>query len=167
MIFRRTVEADIGSIMTIINQAQIYFKENGIDQWQDGYPNPEVIRNDITNGYSYVLIKGSNIVGTAAISFDGESTYDNIYEGQWLSSNSFAVIHRIAVDNEYKGLGLSSVIIENVEKLSVDRGVHSIKVDTHEHNLSMQKLLKKSGFQYCGIIYLEDKNKRVAFEKVI
>lgn len=41
-----------------------------------------------------------------------------------------------------------------------------IKVDTHEENISMQKLLKKNNFKYCGIIYLEDKSKRIAFEKI-
>ncbi|MBK1813589.1 GNAT family N-acetyltransferase [Clostridium sp. YIM B02505] len=167
MEFRRTVEADISSIMNIIKQAQTYFKENGIDQWQNGYPNEEVIKNDIENEHSHVLLKDNNVVGTAAISFDGEKTYDNIHEGQWLSNDAFAVIHRIAVDNEYKGLGLSAIIIKAVEELCINKGVHSIKVDTHEENLSMQRLLKKNGFQYCGIIYLEDKNKRVAFEKVI
>ncbi|GKU25463.1 GNAT family N-acetyltransferase [Clostridium folliculivorans] len=165
MEFRRTVEADISSIMNIIKQAQAYFKDNGIDQWQNGYPNEEVIKNDISNGHSYVLLNENKIVGTSAISFDGEKTYDEIYEGQWVSNDTFAVIHRIAVDNEYKGLGLSSIIIKNVEELCLSRGVQSIKVDTHEENLSMQRLLKKNGFQYCGIVYLEDKNKRVAFEK--
>jgi hypothetical protein len=30
----------------------------------------------------------------------------------------------------------------------------------------MQKLLKKNNFSYCGIIYLEGKAPRVAFEKL-
>lgn len=35
----------------------------------------------------------------------------------------------------------------------------------HEDNILMQSLLKKNGFEYCGIVYLEDGGKRVAFEK--
>lgn len=167
MEFRKTVETDIKDIMKIIKQAQDYFKENGIDQWQNNYPNPETIKNDVDNNHSYVLLKDNKIVATAAVSFDGEKTYDSIYEGQWLSNNDFAVIHRVAVDNNYKGLGLSSEIIKNVESLCESRGVKSIKIDTHEDNLSMQKLLKKNNFKYCGIIYLADGNKRIAFEKVL
>ncbi|MDD7795386.1 GNAT family N-acetyltransferase [Clostridium sp. 'White wine YQ'] len=165
MEFRKTIKADMEEIMNIISQAQAYFKEQGIDQWQNNYPNVETINNDIINEHSYVLLKDNNIVATAAISFDGEKTYDAIYEGQWISNNEFAVIHRIAVHGDYKGLGLSSEIIKNVEKLCLDKGVYSIKVDTHEENISMQKLLKKNSFKYCGIIYLEDGNKRIAFEK--
>lgn len=167
MEFRKSVETDINNIMKIIRQAQAYFKEQGIDQWQNGYPNSETISNDIEDKNSYVLLKDNKIVATAAVSFDGESTYDSIYEGEWITNNEYAVIHRIAVDNTYKGLGLSSEIIKNVEQLCLIKGVHSIKIDTHEENISMQNLLKKNKFKYCGIIYLEDRGKRIAFEKTL
>lgn len=167
MEFRKAAETDINNIMNIIKQAQTYFKEQGINQWQNNYPNVETISNDIANKNSYMLLKDNNIVATAAVSFDGEKTYNSIYEGEWISNNEYAVIHRIAVDNTYKGLGLSSQIIKHVEELCLNKGVHSIKVDTHEENISMQKLLKKNKFQYCGIIYLEDGSKRIAFEKTL
>lgn len=167
MEFRKAFETDINDIMNIIKQAQSYFKEQGINQWQNNYPNSETIRNDIANKHSYILLKDNNIVATAAVSFDGEKTYDSIYEGEWITNSQYAVIHRIAVDNTYKGLGLSFKIIKNVEELCLSKGVHSIKIDTHEENISMQKLLKKNKFQYCGIIYLEDGNKRIAFERIL
>ncbi|MDR3598635.1 GNAT family N-acetyltransferase [Clostridium sp.] len=167
MEFRKAVEKDIDGIMKIIRQAQVYFKEKGINQWQNDYPNADVIGDDIAKGYSYILTKDDNIVGTAAVSFDGEKTYDNIYEGKWISYNEYAVLHRIAVDNNYKGLGLSSQIVKNIEEFCIRKGVNSIKMDTHEENISMQKLLSKNGFEYCGIIYLEDNSKRIAFEKII
>jgi uncharacterized protein YqgV (UPF0045/DUF77 family) len=167
MEFRKSVEGDIDRIMNIIKKAQNYFKENKIDQWQNNYPNVETIENDINSGNSYVLLNENKIVATAVISFDGEKTYDTIYNGEWLSNNEFAVIHRIAVDNNFKGSGLSSLIIKSAEKLCLERSIHSIKIDTHRENISMQKLLKKNEFKYCGIIYLENKNERIAFEKII
>lgn len=167
MEFRRTVEEDVNRVMEIIKQAQEYLKESNIDQWQNGYPNLQIIKEDIKNGWSYVLLKDNDIVATAAISFDKEATYEQIYDGKWLSNDDYAVIHRIAVDRNLKGLGLGAEIMKEAEKLMLARGVHSIKIDTHEHNISMQKLLKKNGFQYCGVIFLEDHSKRVAFEKII
>lgn len=167
MEFRKSSKSDIATIMSIIKQAQSYFKKKGIDQWQNNYPNAETISNDIYRNESYVLLKDNKIVATAAISFDGEKTYDTIYDGQWLSNNEFAVIHRIAVDNSFKGSGLSSKIIKQAEQLCLDKGINSIKIDTHEENIPMQNLLKKNEFKYCGIIYLEDGNKRIAFEKTL
>ena len=167
MKFRKTHIDDIDDIMKIIDQAQRYFKENGIDQWQNNYPNKDVIINDLNNDESYVLADEEKVIATAAISFNGENTYDTIYDGKWISNNKYAVIHRIAVDNNYKGKGISTRIIKEVEGLCIDKKVNSIKVDTHEDNISMQNLLKKNDFKYCGVIYLKDNSKRIAFEKII
>ena len=167
MKFRKAVKNDVDRIMEIIEQAQNYFKDHGIDQWQNGYPNPEAILNDIANEHSYVLVRDNRIIATAAASFDGEATYNTIYNGKWLSNNEFAVVHRIAVDNANKGQGLSSVILDNVKKICLEKDVYSIKIDTHKENRSMQNLLKKNSFEYCGVILLEDKSERVAFEKVL
>ncbi|MCJ7840838.1 GNAT family N-acetyltransferase [Lederbergia sp. NSJ-179] len=167
MEFRKATEQDIHPIMEIIGQAQAYFKKNHIDQWQHNYPNIHTIMDDILKGYSYVLLKDENIVATTAISFDGEKTYKHIYSGKWLSNGDYAVIHRLAVDHLHKGLGISTEVIRNVEKMCLNKGVNSIKIDTHEQNLSMQKLLQKNDFKYCGIIYLEDGSKRIAFEKIL
>lgn len=166
MKLRKSVNEDINNIMQIIDEAKEALKEQGIDQWQNGYPNDDVIRNDILNNDSYVFIKNNEIVATLAVSFDGEKTYDKIYDGDWISNDEFAVIHRIAISNKYKGTGIASEIIKMIEAMCLDKDVHSIKVDTHEFNIPMQKLLKKNDFKYCGVIYLEDKSKRVAFEKI-
>ena len=47
MILRPTKIEDISRVIDIINQAKTYFKNNDIDQWQDGYPNEETIEKDI------------------------------------------------------------------------------------------------------------------------
>ncbi|CAK7086446.1 GNAT family N-acetyltransferase [Tissierella sp.] len=167
MEFRKTVESDIDSIMNIFNQAKAYMKEQAIEQWNNNYPNYEVVKNDIKNGVSYVLVKDNNIVGTVVAIFGEEKNYKNIYDGKWISNEEYVVIHRIAIDSDYKGLGIASIIFKNIEELCLNRSINSIRVDTHEDNLSMQRLLSKNGFQYCGVIYLEDKSKRVAFEKIL
>lgn len=166
MEFRKTIKSDVNNVMKIIKQAQDYFKSQGVDQWQNGYPNEETIENDIKNDESYVLEKDGEIVATTMLTFNGEPTYASI-QGKWLSNDKYATIHRVAVDNTHKGKGLSSQIIKYVEKNCLDKGIHSIKVDTHEDNTSMQRLLEKNDFKYCGVIYLEDDSKRIAFEKLL
>ena len=46
---------DIGEIMEVIEDARQYLKEQGIDQWQDGFPTQEVIVEDIVMHESYVF----------------------------------------------------------------------------------------------------------------
>lgn len=165
MEFRKTELWDIDAILAIIEDAKAYLKNKGIDQWQNGYPNKEVIIEDISKGHSYVMLQNNRIIATAAISFDGEVTYNKIYEGNWICDNPYAVIHRIAVANDLRGQGISSTLIQYIESLCKEEGIRSIRVDTHSMNMSMQNLLKRHEFIYCGIIYLLDGNMRFAYEK--
>ena len=166
MRLRKSEAADIDAIMKIIEQAQANFRSAGIGQWQDGYPNRDIIRQDIESEESYVLTMDRVIAATGVVSFQKEDVYDRIYDGRWLSDGQYAVIHRVAVADGYRGRRLSSAFIELAERLCSERGVRSIKVDTHEDNLPMQTVLKNNGFQYCGIIFLESGAKRLAFEKI-
>lgn len=166
MRFRRTVTEDIPGIMKMIRQAQTYMKEHNIDQWQKGYPNEKVFQEDIARGYSYVLEDEGQLLGTLAVIFDGEPTYDNIYEGSWKTEGtSYGAIHRVAVAEELKGRGIAGTMLSEAEKLCRERGIRSMRNDTHRDNHSMQRMLAKNGFEYCGIIYLEDGAERIAFEK--
>ncbi|MCL2559636.1 MAG: GNAT family N-acetyltransferase [Turicibacter sp.] len=167
MILRRTTDQDIPQVMAIIEQGKNYLKSNGIDQWQNGYPNEEIIKQDIVDGYGYVLEAEGQILGTVALSFDGEPWYDDITNGKWLTNEDFLVIHRMALSNEARGTTAASEIIKQAEQLCTKCAVRSIKIDTHEDNIIMQKLVKKTGFTYCGTVILGSEGKRLAFEKVI
>lgn len=167
MIFRKSKIEDLESMMTIIKQAQNFLKANKIDQWQNNYPNEQVLLKDIAEGESYVLEGEGKVLATTVISFQGESTYDEIYEGSWLSNQQYAVLHRVAVHEGYKGSGLGKKLIDHAEQMCKDKKIKSIKMDTHQDNKSMQRLLEKTGFTYCGIIYLQDGSMRLAYEKII
>lgn len=163
----KSKESDINEIMKIIKVAQEDFKSKGIDQWQNNYPNADIIKEDINNNNSYVLKEEGKIIGTTALIFDGENDYNTIYDGEWLSLGDYGVIHRMAIDFNYRGTGLALMFLKKLEQITRDRGIYSIKVDTHIENMPMKKLLLKNGYKECGWIYLEDGNKRIAFEKLL
>lgn len=168
MAFRKTERKDIEQIMGIIHQAQCYLKEQNVDQWQDGYPNEAAFENDIANGVSYVLEENGSIIGTMALIFDKEPTYEVIYEGAWKTEElPYATIHRIAVEETQKGKEIAGKMLAQAQRICRESKVHNIRIDTHEDNRSMQQWLKKNGFEYCGWITLASGAKRLAFEKRI
>lgn len=158
----------INQIMNIITDAQQYLAELGIDQWQDGYPDKSIIQQDILRKESYVVINHKTIIGTTVFSLAGDPNYECI-EGKWLTpqSNRFGVIHRIAVSNEYRNKGFAEFVFNHFENILKEKHIPSMRVDTHRDNKGMQHLLKKRGYQYCGIIYLANGAERFAFEKVL
>lgn len=168
LLFRKAEERDLDAIIKIIDEAKEYFRIQGIPQWQDGYPNRDSFILDRKKGASYVLEENGEIIGTLAVYFDGDQNYDVIYEGSWLSENQpYAAIHRVAVDAGRKGSGLAGRMVEEVAKMCKERDIFSIKNDTHRLNHSMQGMLVKNGFVRCGIIYLENGEERIGFERKI
>lgn len=171
---RHSTLKDLPGILEIIAQAQAYLAAQGVDQWQDGYPNEATMREDIRLERSYVLEADGGILGIASLVFDGEPTYDVICEGAWLAPEPYACIHRIAMDAAARGSGAAGELMALAEAETVSRGMYSVRIDTHRDNLVMQRMLQKNGYTRCGIIYLGAGGdgrapgaERIAFEKVL
>lgn len=159
---------DIPKIMEIIVDAKSYLASLKIDQWQNGYPNAAQIENDIKNGESFVLVNDNNeVIATSMFTTKPEPTY-KIIEGNWIvnESEKYGVIHRMAIKKEYLKFGLATFMFHKFHLQLEEDNITSLKIDTHEENMGMQTLLKKLGYQYCGIIYTSYGDKRLAFEKV-
>ena len=170
MEIRKTKQNEISHLMDIFAEARKTIAALGINQWQDGYPTEGVIRRDVERGESYALLLGGRVIGTFVMILTGDVTYDKIYDGEWKSGNEnrcYLTIHRVAISVSSRGTGASSEIIKSAEEFARKNGKGSIRIDTHEGNAVMRRMLEKNGFTYCGIIYLESGAERVAYEKVI
>ena len=163
--FRRGCELDIERVMSLVAEAQAWFASQGIDQWQDGYPTREIIENDITLGYNYVVEYNGVIVAALAISFDGEPTYSEIYNGAWLNNATYGVVHRIMVADEMKRKGVAREIIAFAEEMCREAKIDNLRIDTHRDNRPMLNLLKKLGYTHCGRIILSSGAWREAYQK--
>jgi GNAT superfamily N-acetyltransferase len=153
--------------MDIVRQAQASLKARGVDQWQNGYPSDEIILQDIEKQHAHVVTADERVVAMASVIFNDEPTYDRVTSGKWLSTDTFAVVHRMAVDSRFRQGGIATFIFEQVEAMCRRNGTVSFKVDTHRDNLPMRRFLEKHGFAYCGIIFLRDGNERMAYEKLL
>lgn len=167
MQIRKADVSDIKEIMIIIDEAKASLQAQAIDQWQDGYPNEAVINHDIAQGQSYVVIKDGVIVATFMLAMGPDLSYKVIEQGNWLSDGDvYYVVHRIAVSHSYRKQGIAQFIFSWIDQYHLSKAVRSIRIDTHKENEAMQRLLLGVGFQYCGIIYLETKSPRLAYERL-
>ncbi len=169
MEFRVSRRGDIPAILSIIGQARAYLAAQGIDQWQDGYPDEEVVSQDIGDLQGYVLTLDGTVFGIATITFDGEPSYDVIEDGVWTTKAPFACVHRVALDASARGTGASDVLMAEVEAVIRARGFADIRIDTHPENQVMRRMLERNGYRRCGVIHLcggkEDGAPRIALEK--
>jgi GNAT superfamily N-acetyltransferase len=163
--FRKAKLSEIDPIWEILQQAIQRRKEDGSTQWQDGYPNPEVVQKDIEKGEGFVLIAGETIIGYSAVLINDEPAYEKI-EGNWLTNDDFVVIHRVAISEKYLGKGFAKMIIKYVEDFALGNHIFSVKADTNFDNIAMMKIFENFGYTYCGEVYFRG-SPRKAYEKVL
>jgi GNAT superfamily N-acetyltransferase len=160
---RKAAIEDIEQIMSIVSDAQLSLRELGIDQWQDGYPSKMVIEDDIVSGVGYVYCVDCKIVGYVAILFTGEERYCQISDDNWNTGDDYVVVHRLCVRRGYTKSGIAMSLMDFAAQLAKEKGCSGFRIDTHRGNIRMLSMLKKLGFEYCGIIYY-DSGERLAYD---
>ena len=165
MNLRQADISDVPAIWSILQQAIAQRKRDGSDQWQNGYPNENTVRDDVRNGHAYVLLDNDLIIAYAAVLFDKEPAYENI-DGEWITDGDYAVIHRVATSDEVKGKGIATQLFTMIEDTCREHNVYSIKVDTNFDNIPMLKVLAKLNYAFCGEVFFQGAPRK-AYEKIL
>lgn len=167
--WRLAQTADSSAILAIIEQAKELLKQTGSPQWQDGYPNQATILADIALKQAYVLCDEAKIIATIAIKLLEEETYQKIYGGAWKYTGSYASLHRIAIDQNYAGKNIGTLLIQAAEQQLRSQHIAVARVDTHYLNKRAISLFLKNQYEYAGVIFLQaefvEKQARLAYEK--
>ncbi len=156
---RNATMGDIGDILTLYENARDFMRKNGnLRQWTGGYPSREIVERDIADKNLYVCTLEKKAVAVFFFALGDDPTYGYI-EGKWLTDKPYGVLHRIAVG--LHGAGVAGACFDYCLARC-----DSLRLDTHKDNIPMQNAVKKHGFSYCGVIYLENGDERIAFEKI-
>lgn len=154
---RKAEWSDLDTIMEIYQGARQFMVAQGNpSQWGEGYPTRALIETDIEIGQSYVCVEANRVVGVFALMPGPDPTYERI-EGSFRSQEPHGVIHRLASDGRTRGV--ARTCFEACGEL-----YPYLRIDTHRDNRAMRRALEKSGFVECGLIWLEDRSERLAFD---
>ena len=125
-----------------------------LHQWDDNYPSERLLRQDIEKDQLYV-VEEDDILSCFVLQEGDDPTYAKI-DGAWCSDGPYMTIHRIAKRS-------GSSIFKEVMAFAKRKSKH-LRIDTHVDNTIMRHLIIENGFRYCGVIYLENGEPRLAYE---
>ncbi len=155
---RKAKLSDLDKIEEVFDYARGFMRKTGnMHQWDGGYPQRDILIDDIKKDRLYVFDEGE-IQGVFVFFVGDDPTYSYI-EGEWLSPAPYGVFHRVANGGLLKGM------VSKMVEFAKPYTTH-LRIDTHEDNAVMQHVLEKNGFKKCGVIYLESGDPRVAYEKI-
>ncbi|MBD7913426.1 MULTISPECIES: GNAT family N-acetyltransferase [Clostridium] len=164
MEIRKGKKEDIKRIISIIKSATSDMESENIMQWDDLYPNEEVITNDIIEENLFVYEEDGIIKGIITLNEFQDIEYKEI-NWQYTKGKSL-VIHRVCIDPRYKGNGIATSFLKYAELLGKEKGYESIRLDTFTLNKYSCRLYAKNGYEKRGIITFR-KGEFFCFEKVI
>lgn len=154
---REATTQDIESLMHIYGIARETMRQSGNpNQWGTNFPPRELIEADIENQRSMVVCEGDIIHGVFALCRGEDPTYGYVEGGEWLNDASYVTMHRVASDAKVHGL--FAAMADYCKSIS-----DNVRIDTHEDNQIMHKVITRNGFVKCGIIYLLNGEPRVAY----
>ena len=167
MELRLAREDDREIILQIYEDGSRKLKSLDLDQWQgQDKPNLDNFKDLIENKNIFVLEDQGQVVSTVII-YDFDIDYENNLDGTWRSPKPYVALHRIGTLERESKKGYGKKIIEMSESYARENSFKSVRIDTHRGNKTMQGLLKSLNYNYVGLVYLSDKNERLAFEKVL
>ena len=128
-------------------------RASGNHQWDDHYPNEHVFERDIDCGELWVIEAApGTLAAVAAITTDQSPEYADV---GWDIHEPAIVIHRLAVDPDFRGRRLAEALMLHAEAVARQRNILILRVDTNTQNPATQRLIPKLGYTLAGEISLE------------
>lgn len=159
MVIRHAQLCELDEILDIYAIAKRFMDEHGNkNQWSgDDAVKREKIEAFIENNQLFVGEEDGKIHFVFAYILGEDPTYKVIEKGSWLNEEPYGTVHRLASKGTAKG------VVRTIANWALTQ-CSNLRIDTHNDNKVMQGALKNAGFSYCGIIYLESGDPRLAYQ---
>lgn len=147
VIFRPADERDAEAIVALFKQAIAHMCANGIEQWDDKYPDADLLRGDIKSGEMRVLERGGDILAVVVINAKQDDEYA---QGDWRCGSNPAVIHRLCVHPTHQHQGIAAEVMRHAEQLIAEQGYDCIRLDAFTQNPYALRLYERFGYRKAG-----------------
>lgn len=139
---------DVDEIILLFENAIDNMNRQSIFQWDEVYPNREVILADIESRTMYVGRCGEKIASVFVI----DQYCDDEYKGgNWQYKDlSYRIVHRLCVNPDFQNKGIGTYTMNYIEKLVKQMGVQAIRLDCFTQNLYAISMYKKLGYNIVG-----------------
>ena len=137
--------SDLNSLLALKDACIARMRADGIELWDEVYPDAAVLARDLAAGTLHVLRKGDGILGCVAL----DTTHDPLWQGMdWSAAGEpAAAVHRFMVHPAAQGRGLAKLLMAHAESLAWAQGFRSIHLDCFIANPAMLGLYERLGYR--------------------
>ena len=153
---------EIDAIIALTKACGKHMRANGIDQWDENYPDYSSIEKDLDSKTLFVYKSEGEIIGIVVLNQHQDDEYKEI---NWKTSedDKNLVVHRLAVRPEQQGKGIARLLMDFAENLAREQKYNAIRLDTFSQNPRNQKFYLNRGYTDLGPVFLKYKKEHPYF----
>jgi len=160
MLIRLAESKDVPVVMGIVARCVRDLLAQGIDQWDEVYPDEETLREDVQSGSLFVAEQEGKIVGAVALNDEQPEQYRAV---PWRCHDDRAlVVHRLCVDPDHQRHGIGRRIMEFAETQARRHGFRSIRLEVYPTAAAAVTLYVRLGYIRVGEVRFP--RRRLAFD---
>lgn len=146
--YRKGTLSDLDRIESLVRNAVMQMRHQGIEQWDEVYPVREDFAQDIIKEQLFVGTLGGHIAVTYTVNHEYDDAYEN---GQWREPDKpFCVLHRLCVDPLYQNQGVAGRTMAHIEGEACRQGELAVRLDAFSENPYSLKLYRRCGYSRVG-----------------
>ncbi len=148
---RKAKLEDLNLIAKMVRKAIEVMEEAGIFQWDELYPDEELLHKDILNNEMFLCEIDNQV---ASIFVLNQECDDEYADGNWQYKDSiYFVIHRLCVNPDFQGRGIGSMTLQLIEEYLRNKGIECVRLDAFSKNPTALRMYEKLGYRRSGEIY--------------
>jgi len=138
----------LSAVLLIIKSVIAMMTAEHIEQWDELYPDSEIIKLDIDSRQAYGFFQQEELKAYLVLNEDYSPEYDAL---EWKDEGEkYLIIHRLSVDAGCQGQGIAGALMNFAEEYARDSGYSSIRLDAFLQNKAALKLYEKRGYENVG-----------------
>ena len=139
---------DAPGVMEIITLRTEHMRAQGINQWDEIYPNLGVVEDDARSGSLFVVRQDGQCIAAVGLNDVQPDEYRPL---PWQCQTGRAlVIHRLCVHPDWQQRGAGRHFMDFAEALAKERGFSCIRLDAYTGNPRALALYEKRGYHRIG-----------------
>jgi GNAT superfamily N-acetyltransferase len=154
-ILRLALPGDLDKVVRLVQEAADWLRSEGIDQWQEPWPDRagqrERILNDLFKGKTWLVQDGKTVAAT--ITIDTDEPLDLDERPVWPPDESqrpVLYVRRVIVSRRYAQLGLGAGLLDWAAGVAKrDHGAELIRIDVRTTNQKLHAYYEGQHFTRC------------------
>ena len=140
---------DLDVLHCIVRAATRHMDEQGIPQWDEIYPNREILLKDVEKQELHVIEVEGRVTGIVVINDYQSPEYKSV---QWMYHGRALVVHRLTIHPAYQRKGLATRLMDFVEDTALAENYDCIRLDAFIHNPAAFTLYENRGYRKAGSV---------------